>query len=657
MANVKHYKEVPILPKEFTECEYLESTGTQSILLPIKGSNNIRITIDFALNKEEGRIFGYGKSIPRFAFLVSASGYFTFQYGDANIITNIKADCNRHVITMDNQGVIFDGAKILSFDNISFETNGHLFLFSYNGTSTIYCSVRLYKFFVETINGNAIFDSHWSLDNNNTPCIYDTISQQLFYNQGTGEFLYKVAEKPTMKLEPMVQMYHKGVPYFKEKVKKPRLPEWLQEVEYLESTGEQWIDTGIKCTHIAIKTKAHVLENDYAYKSIYWTRAKRQGLLPTYGCIILSNTDIRAYAGHNGGTQNLTRVDYFDYNNINVEVFDNTLILNDKVYSINSERYDVDYNLVLWQLFEDGAKYQTQTGKGVGIYYFEVRKSDKLLLNLIPCRFKTSHTCIDGNTLQEVTMPANKPCMYDMVTGHCFFNQSTGADFLVGEDKDTMVEVTDNTGIVEMYSRGDRVRGKEDKPYKLYDALVGDGNSWIVTNVAPSVDAEIRCAFSIISLYTRYVGVYGARPNSSAGITFFITQPTTISMGWAGLRMTNTLDNILEGVHNIVHNKNKFQIDENIYKQNTGAFVPTSLNIFRDVYGTPQPLYGKFYNFIIEDVEGIILDMKPCKLTQDISADKASDNKPHSAGECGMWDMVSDKFFGNANSEGEFTVE
>lgn len=31
-----------------------------------------------------------------------------------------------------------------------------------------------------------------ALDQNDRPCMFDTISRKTFYNQGTGEFLYKI---------------------------------------------------------------------------------------------------------------------------------------------------------------------------------------------------------------------------------------------------------------------------------------------------------------------------------------------------------------------------------------------------------------------------------------------------------------------------------
>lgn len=46
--------------------------------------------------------------------------------------------------------------------------------------------------------------------------------------------------------------------------------------------------------------------------------------------------------------------------------------------------------------------------------------------------------------------------------------------------------------------------------------------------------------------------------------------------------------------------------------------------------------------------------MKACQLTRNIPAALASDNQNHYAGEYGMYDEVTGKFFGNANSVGHF---
>lgn len=51
------------------------------------------------------------------------------------------------------------------------------------------------------------------------------------------------------------------------------------------------------------------------------------------------------------------------------------------------------------------------------------------------------------------------------------------------------------------------------------------------------------------------------------------------------------------------------------------------------------------------------LFLTPLVLTSSLPAYLASDNLPHSAGECGMWDSINEKFYGNANSTGAFSVE
>lgn len=39
-------------------------------------------------------------------------------------------------------------------------------------------------------NNELVGDLIPALDENGTPCMYDTVSKKTYYNQGTGEFLY-----------------------------------------------------------------------------------------------------------------------------------------------------------------------------------------------------------------------------------------------------------------------------------------------------------------------------------------------------------------------------------------------------------------------------------------------------------------------------------
>ena len=48
---------------------------------------------------------------------------------------------------------------------------------------------RLYRFWIEDANGNYIRNMLPCKDKENKPCMYDTVSQQAFYNAGTGKFI------------------------------------------------------------------------------------------------------------------------------------------------------------------------------------------------------------------------------------------------------------------------------------------------------------------------------------------------------------------------------------------------------------------------------------------------------------------------------------
>lgn len=64
-----------------------------------------------------------------------------------------------------------------------------VYLFGTNrGNTKRYFSGRIYGFYLED-QINLIP----ALDRNGTPCMYDTVSKQTFYNAGTGKFLYELA--------------------------------------------------------------------------------------------------------------------------------------------------------------------------------------------------------------------------------------------------------------------------------------------------------------------------------------------------------------------------------------------------------------------------------------------------------------------------------
>jgi hypothetical protein len=50
------------------------------------------------------------------------------------------------------------------------------------------------------------------------------------------------------------------------------------------------------------------------------------------------------------------------------------------------------------------------------------------------------------------------------------------------------------------------------------------------------------------------------------------------------------------------------------------------------------------------------LNLSPARLLRPLPAYMDANGKPRAAGECGMWDKVSNKFYGNVATSGRFTV-
>ena len=120
--------------------------------------------------------------------------FYTLNYSK----TYIKLDSGvQYSVQMcENQFAV--NSKVISAISGSYVCAYSLILFGTkrNGQAMVndtYCrNLRIYSFTISK-DGNKIMNLIPALDRNGTPCMYDTVSKQTFYNAGTGEFLYELA--------------------------------------------------------------------------------------------------------------------------------------------------------------------------------------------------------------------------------------------------------------------------------------------------------------------------------------------------------------------------------------------------------------------------------------------------------------------------------
>lgn len=177
---------------------YLESTGTQYIDTLIKPRDYLvfRSLAELSITNASAATY-WGEN----------NGYW---FGTANSQWTVGGGVNLGVVTGGKQLVDFQGTTT-AYDSDAIQiaatvddgavgirnttsgrlaSNGDYYLFALNSfTSLVKMSGRLYS---QKIYGDGVLvrDLIPVLDFNDTPCLYDKVSRQLFSNQGTGQFNY-----------------------------------------------------------------------------------------------------------------------------------------------------------------------------------------------------------------------------------------------------------------------------------------------------------------------------------------------------------------------------------------------------------------------------------------------------------------------------------
>lgn len=228
-----------------------------------------------------------------------------------------------------------------------------------------------------------------------------------------------------------------------------RLPLDYQEVEYIESTGTQYIDTGmsISSTDASFMSKLKfsvssftdgdqvILGNTYQDNCMYW--------LPQFG-----GTTLRMFSRGNGSGNivygpNLITNTIYNINSYTSETLQK-LVIEHNVYSKTTNLTMMDsQNLYL---FANNYKNTTVTAySAIKLYKAQLYKSEQLVRDFIPCYRKSD----------------NEIGLYDLVGKQFYVNQGTGA-FLKGPNVNNTISC--------------KVAGGSSNIYYGYNQMIYDGH-------------------------------------------------------------------------------------------------------------------------------------------------------------------------------------
>ena len=194
------------IPFGYKRCKFLKKSDTAYIdtgIIPDK-----RMDYDVVFDVEstyQGALYVFGSdSSYRSGFNVSSdlkaeTGIRVCRFSESSLYeTYIKLNSGVQYSVQICENHFAINSKVISADSGSYVCAYSLILFGTNRTgkamvSDRYCrNLRIYSFTISK-DGNKIMNLIPALDRNGTPCMYDTVSKQTFYNAGTGEFLYELA--------------------------------------------------------------------------------------------------------------------------------------------------------------------------------------------------------------------------------------------------------------------------------------------------------------------------------------------------------------------------------------------------------------------------------------------------------------------------------
>lgn len=220
-ANISVYQNVTI--DGLTVLEYIESNGTQYIDTGLVVNSSTYKKYKFELDVEYYSASSnywqvHGCSGSGLIYYFGLSDSRTVVYGDGvnNIVKTDVAELGRYQITFDAKNGIYKFGNLFEYTGLSFNTpsgSSNFYLFGYNkGGSCDAHSARVYSFKIYSDN-ILVHDYIPALRSDGIAGLYDKVNKTFISSCGTENFI--------------------AGPSF-------------QKVEYIESTGTQYIDTGFK---------------------------------------------------------------------------------------------------------------------------------------------------------------------------------------------------------------------------------------------------------------------------------------------------------------------------------------------------------------------------------------------------------------------------
>ena len=255
------------LQSGYKQLEYIQSSGTQYIDTGFKPNQNTKFEVDLAITNTSCHVFGARTSYLNKAFVLfwASNSDFCIQMADSKFNGGAFDTTKRYKVTMTSSQLFLDDNLQVSYSVGDFQCEQNAWLMScYSSSASEYARGKLYS--------AKIYDGN-TLVRNFIPCknpsevvgMYDLVNSKFYGNSGSGSFIAgselpisnKIAinylgtydvldinDEPVKNLTKDTEWIFQAVAG----VEESQLPSGYTQLEYIESSGAQYIDTGLKPT-------------------------------------------------------------------------------------------------------------------------------------------------------------------------------------------------------------------------------------------------------------------------------------------------------------------------------------------------------------------------------------------------------------------------
>ena len=587
------------LPNGYTQLTHITSTGTQYIDTGLKPNQDTRVVMDIEPTSEISSTSAVGvfgsrgngttHTVLQYTIMATSSSQYRSDYmNDANTFISVSPFLSRVVIDKNKNITTINGT---SATNPTATGQGvqtaYICKVNNNGTPTsaqfigkIY-SCQIYD------NGNLVRDYVPCVNANNVVGLYDMVNGTFSEDNAGGEFIAG------------------------NKIR--NLPSGYTQLEYIGSSGTQYIDTGFKPNQDTRLVMDFQL-TDTAIRHLFGARSTSTTGLFFVAC--MSATTIRADYGTEQKTFTLGSVlerTTLDFNK-------NIVAIGETTQSYTQSTFTPASNMALFAANTDGTITSDTYKAKMKVYSCQIYDNGTLVRDYVPCTY--------NGTLG----------LYDMVNNTFTTNSGTG-NFVAGAAYGSVArQITGGYIGVNNF-----VKRKLPNGYTQVEYIESSGTQYINTGIIGNQNTRVVMEAVITSERSGACFLFGARATSNSGRFTAYAGSTYFGFGY-NTSASNTSTAIAVGTkYSIDYNKNVIAIN-GVSQSATAATFSTNYPMYlfceNQVGIAAQHLGFKLYSCQIYDNGVLVRDFIPCK---------------NASGEAGLYDLVDSVFYANSGT-GTFAV-